>query len=85
MQVTIGESFSNDDFKELVDFPKRIATITEIMDQFIENDINVDKNSMARRSVIDAMSCYRKLLAERNKKRQTKFYDFFPKRITNVK
>ncbi|XP_067119167.1 tigger transposable element-derived protein 1-like [Centruroides vittatus] len=82
LQVTTGESFSNDDLKGLVeqqvheddeisvsedeeqkelspDFLKKsLATITEIMDQFIQNDFNFDRSSKARRSVIDAISCY---------------------------
>ena len=90
-----GESFSDDDLKQLVeqqvreddeisvsedeeqtelatDFLKKsLASITEIMDQFIQNDSNFDRSSKARRGVIDAMSCYRQLLAERERKRQT--------------
>ncbi|XP_067121983.1 tigger transposable element-derived protein 1-like [Centruroides vittatus] len=104
LQVTTGESFSDDDLKELVeqqvheddeisvsedeeqkelstDFLKKsLASITEIMDQFIQNDFNFDRSSKARRSVMDAMSCYRQLLAERNRKRQTTLDDFFTKK-----
>ena len=94
LQVRTGESFSNDDPKQLVeqqvheddeisvsedeeqtelptDFLKKsLATITEIMDQFIQNDSNFDRSSKARRGVIDAMSCYRQLLAEKGKGRR---------------
>lgn len=34
---------------------KNLATITEIMDQFVQNDLNFYRSSKARRSVIDAV------------------------------
>ena len=40
-------------------FVKRsLSTITEIMDQFIENDSNFDRSSKGRRDVRDALSVY---------------------------
>ena len=87
MQVTTGDSLSKDYLKELVEKQmheddeisvsddeeqkRSLATITEIMDQFIQNDLNFDRSSKARQSLINTMSCYWQLLAERNRKRQT--------------
>ena len=47
---------------------------------FIQNDSNFDRNSKARRNVINAISCYRQLLAERKRKRQTTLDDFITKK-----
>ena len=55
------------------------------MNQFIQNDSNFDRNSKARQNVINAMSCYRQLLAERKRKRQTTLDDFIIKKTKNVK
>ncbi|KAK2578211.1 hypothetical protein KPH14_000945 [Odynerus spinipes] len=57
-----------------------LTTIVDIMDQFIQNDSNFDRSSKARRSVMDAMSCYQQLLTERNRKRQTTLDDFLTKK-----
>ena len=46
-------------------FVKRsLTTITEIMDQFVENDPNFDRNSKAR-------STYQQLITEYKRKKQT--------------
>lgn len=62
-------------------FVKRsLTTITEIMDQFVENDPNFDRSSKARRGVIDALSTYQQLLTERKRKTQTTLDAFLTKR-----
>ena len=61
-------------------FVKRsLTTITEIMDQFVENDPNFDRISKARGSVIDALSTYQQLLTERKRKTQTTLDAFLTK------
>uniref|UniRef100_T1IFU6 Uncharacterized protein n=1 Tax=Rhodnius prolixus TaxID=13249 RepID=T1IFU6_RHOPR len=59
---------------------RRLTTITEIMDQFVENDPNFDRSSKARRGVIDALSTYQQLLTERKRKSQTPLDAFLTKR-----
>lgn len=59
---------------------KSLTTITEIMDQFVENDPNFDRSSKARRGVIDALSTYQQLLTERKRKTQTTLDAFLTKR-----
>lgn len=62
-------------------FVKRsLSTITEIMDQFVENDPNFARSSKARRGVIDALSTYQQLLTERKRKTQTTLDAFLTKR-----
>ena len=52
------------------------TTITEIMDQFIENYSNFDSCSKSRRGVIDALSTYQQLLTERKRKTQARLDAF---------
>ena len=48
-----------------------LTTITEFMDQFVENDPTFDRSSKTRRGVIDALSTYQQLLTECKRKKQT--------------
>lgn len=75
----IDSSDFEEEQKELsMAFVKRsLTTITEIMDQFVENDPNFDRSSKARRGVIDALSTYQQLLTERKRKTQTTLDAFF--------
>lgn len=85
----IDSSDFEEEQKELsMAFVKRsLTTITEIMDQFVENDPNFDRSSKARRGVIDALSTYQQLLTERKRKTQTTLDAFLTKRqkIGNTK
>lgn len=78
----IDSSDFEEEQKELsMAFVKRsLTTITEIMDQFVENDPNFDRSSKARRGVIDALSTYQQLLTERKRKTQTTLDAFLTKR-----
>ena len=62
-------------------FVKRSVTnVTEIMDQFVENDPNFDRSSKARLGVKDALFTYQQLLAERKRKTKTTLDAFLTKR-----
>lgn len=78
----IESSDFEEEQKELsMAFVKRsLTTITEIMDQFVENDPNFDRSSKARRGVIDALSTYQQLLTERKRKTQATLDTFLTKR-----
>ena len=41
------------------------------MDQFVENDPNIDRSSKARRGVIDALFTYLQILTECKRKKRT--------------
>ncbi|GFR15111.1 uncharacterized protein TNCT_730271 [Trichonephila clavata] len=67
-------------------FSKTSLTITEIMDQFIENGPNFN-SSKARQGVMDALSTYQQLLTEHKRKMQITFNTFLIKKqkIGNTK
>lgn len=75
----IDSSDFEEEQKELsMAFVKRsLTTITEIMDQFVENDPNFDRSSKARRG---ALSTYQQLLTECKRKTQTTLDAFLTKR-----
>lgn len=79
--IKIGSDF-NDVQKELsmVFVDRSVTTVTEIMDQFIENDPNFERSSKARRGVIDALSAYQQLLKESRRKTQPTLEAFLIKR-----
>lgn len=59
-------------------FVKR-TTITEIMNQLIEYDLNFDKSSKARRGAKDALFTYQQLLTECKSKTKTTLDAFLTK------
>ncbi|GFW73270.1 uncharacterized protein TNCV_2799341 [Trichonephila clavipes] len=59
---------------------RSLTTITEIMDQFDENDPNFDRSAKSSRGVIDALSTYQQLLIELKRKTQTSLDDFLTKK-----
>jgi ribosomal protein S13 len=48
-----------------------ITAIMQIMDQFIDNDLDWQRSSKAKRGVLDMISCYQELLHERKLKRKS--------------
>ncbi|GFR08430.1 uncharacterized protein TNCT_525221 [Trichonephila clavata] len=78
----IENSYSEEKQKELsTEFLETsLATITEIMNQFIENDPNFDRSSKAKRGVMDALSTYQQLLKERKRETQITLDTFLIKR-----
>ena len=78
----IDSSDSEEERKELSTafLKSSLDTITEIMDQFIENDTDFDRSSKAKRGVMDALSTYRELLTQRKRKTQLTLDTFLFKR-----
>ncbi|GFY07522.1 uncharacterized protein TNCV_3650291 [Trichonephila clavipes] len=79
---SIESSDSEEEQKELsTEFLKAsLTTVTEIMDQFIENNSNFYRNSKARRGVMDVLSTYQQLLTEWKRKTQITLDTFLIKR-----
>jgi hypothetical protein len=57
-----------------------ITTITQIMDQFIDNDPDWERSNKAKRGVLDVTSCYRELLSERKLKKRQSTLDAYIKK-----
>jgi len=57
-----------------------ITAITQIMDQFIDNDPDWERSNQAKRGVLDMTSCYRELLRERKLKKRQSTLDAYIKK-----
>lgn len=58
-----------------------LATITQIMEQFVENDPDDERSSKVKRGVMSMLSCYHEMLKERRlRKRQTTLNHFIFKK-----
>jgi len=58
-----------------------ITAITQITDQFIDNDPDWEQSIKAKQGVLDMISCYRELLRERKvKKRQSTLEAYIKKK-----